>query len=142
MFFSISKSLKDNFVTSHQLGALYLNLDSGWGTVEDADTLIFYKGYADYFKLSNHLDEIITNKFPEHTGNFCCIYFNKHTKSIAIRSDKYRGFPIYVHNEEITNLLQSSNVVFSNVVIDVQQDLSIISSKFNLNVLSRNLALA
>jgi hypothetical protein len=132
MFFSISKSSKDNFISSHQLGSLYLNLDSGWSIAEDSDNLMFYKGYADYFKLSERLDEILASRVPEHTGNFCCIYFNKHTKAIAIRSDKYRGFPVYVHNEEITNLLQSHNVVFSNVVIDVHQDLSIVSSKFNL----------
>jgi hypothetical protein len=132
MFFSISKSVKDNFVSTYPLGDLFLNVDSGWHTDENSERIIFYKGYSDKFLLSDVIDQITSTIIPELTGNLCCIRFDKISKLISLRTDKYRSFPIFIHEDEITNLKVSDNKIFSNFVIDVDQKLQNTLHKFNL----------
>jgi hypothetical protein len=131
MFFSISKFSKQNFANSYPLGKLFLNTDAGWHIDENSSRIIFYKGYVDDFAISDALDEL-TCPTPTVTGNFCCIKFDKETHIISVRTDKYRSFPIFVHPDEITNLKLTDNKIFSNFVIDIDQELTVTSQKFNL----------
>ena len=50
------------------------------------------------------LDEIIGQTDPLLTGNFCVIVHNNLDDTIQIKTNRYRGFPVYDNSTEVTNL--------------------------------------
>ena len=58
---------------------------------------------------------IATNKldnFP-YAGNFCASVYNKNQGSIKIKSDQYRGFPIYVDQNVVLKLTPSKQTIWT-----------------------------
>lgn len=135
MFFSLSKEAKTNFPNQYKLGKLVLNTDNGWHTYSSGNHEVVYKGYTDIGSVILLIDDIIKQPKPVFSGNFCCAVYNTDTGSISFNTDRYRGFPIYYNNKEITNLEKLSNTVYSDNIISVNQELDVsypLKSNFNL----------
>lgn len=130
MFFSISLNTKDNFPNQYQLGKFVINSDNGWKTNTVCGKTVVYKGYADDFLLDDLLEQIIQSNEPQYTGNFCVFVYDNET--IKIKTDVYRGFPIYANNQEITNLDKISENICSDIIVTINDDLSVTKVKFDI----------
>lgn len=132
MFFSISRQQKDNFTDTQNLGDLWLHLDAGWHHASDANREIWYKGYVDDFDIHDNLRFLVQDRLPRFTGNFAIIEFDRASRKISISSDLYRSFPIFVHDDEVTNLIPSSRVIWCDNTIDIDQDLRLTEQNINV----------
>lgn len=135
MFFSLSKEVKTNFPNQYTLGELVLNTDNGWHTYSTSSHKVVYKGYTDIGSVILLIDDIIKQQQPVITGNFCCVVYNTETNDITFNTDRYRGFPIYYNNNEVTNLENLDNTVYSDNIISVNQQLELsypLKSNFDL----------
>ena len=120
MFFSVSKFPKNNFSKLYKLGPFDVYTDEGWRVTRILNQEIVYKGYANSGNLGQLLPDILNNDQPQLLGNFCAIIYNPSTKTIKIKTDRYRSFPIYIHEQsEITNLSKSTKVVWADSLINV-----------------------
>lgn len=59
------------------------------------------------------------------TGNFCVITHNEVTGEIQLRNDRYRSFPLFVGHRTFNNLIPEPKVVWTDGIIDIDQDLEI-----------------
>jgi hypothetical protein len=118
MFFSITKDILDNFPCHIDFGFEYLNLDEGWHYTKIGNVQIAYKGYLDDGRLEDHLGEIVEQDIPKFMGNFCVIV--KQNKTISIKTDIYRSFPIYYDNNQITNLTKLENSIAIDKLISIK----------------------
>jgi hypothetical protein len=132
MFFSISKSPKNNFDTYYNVGGFHIYVDQGWKLSTVGDFTVFYKGYADIGSLEILLPTIVHQQEPKLLGNFCAIVYDRNSETLKIKTDLYRSFPIYVGELEITNLEPQSYTVWSDSLVTVNEDLSIAEDKFDL----------
>ena len=133
MFFSISLTQKDNFNHCYQFDKFCIGTDAGWKHHSTNKYEILYKGYADDDKLVNLLSDIVKQQEPQLVGNFCVIAFNKTTQCIEIKTDRYRGFPIYVqNNQEITNLTPFDWTAWADSLITIDKNLSVFETKFDV----------
>jgi hypothetical protein len=129
MFFSITPLVKDNFSCHYRLGNLNVFTDYGWCFGNDATSTYVYKGYADDFDLSENIERILVQPKPQSVGNFCLIHHDSKTGQIQIKTDIWRSFPIFLHDSEITNLVKSDDVVWTDSTISVDQDFNITRDK-------------
>jgi hypothetical protein len=133
MFFSISNRREDNFTSNYNINNVWINTDAGWSFEDLESTVVIYKGYSDNFCLSQVLSEIHNSVEPFDTGNYCVFFVNKHTGTVDVKTDKYRGFPIYVNpHHTITNLVKQEYTVWTNKLISVNPDITINERKFNV----------
>lgn len=133
MFFSISLNRKENFSEFFRLGNFDVNTDAGWQIHQQGSKTAVYKGYADQGTLLSLLDQILIQTEPKLTGNFCAIVYDSNTGTVEIKTDRYRGFPIFVDaNNEVTNLTPYPQVVWSNRHVSVNYDCTVNETKFNL----------
>ena len=128
MFFSISQQTQKNFPNQYQLGQLVINTDSGWNECSVGDVTVVYKGYADDFDLSQNLNKIVLQTQPVYTGNFCVlVYLND---SLQIKTDRYRGFPVYI-GDCVTNLVPQGRTAWTDSMVTVHADLSVTENRFD-----------
>ena len=132
MFFSISKTPHYNFSHQHKLGPFVVGTDAGWTAYQHNQYTCLYKGYVDSAKIESVLTQILNQSEPELFGNFCVLAYNSVSKSIKIKSDRYRSFPIYFNSEQVSNLNKLDSTVWSDSVAEVTSDFLITQSKFNL----------
>lgn len=135
MFFSISKSVKQNFPNQYLVGDFVINTDNGWQQKITDDYAVIYKGYVDDAKLLDIIDELVNQTIPTRTGNFCAIVLKRKAHKLSIVNDLYRSFPIYYNDQEVTNLETLENVVYTDNIISITQDLVVeypLKSNFNL----------
>jgi len=133
MFFSITSEPQDNFSNFYQLGPFAISTDAGWHVLQMGHYSCVYKGYVDTATIASVMDQIIHQTKPELLGNFCALVYNSNTKNLAIKSDRYRSFPIYIQNgQEVTNLKRLARVAWTDSLIQIQQDFTIQESKFDL----------
>lgn len=133
MFFCISRESQDNFTFNHQMGAVCVSTDSGWSVKELASTVVIYKGYSDNFCLSQVLDRIHNSFEPFDTGNYCALFVHKLTDTVDVKTDRYRGFPIYVNlGHCVTNLVTQQYTVWTDSMISVNPDITINEQKFDV----------
>jgi hypothetical protein len=132
MFFHVSKTKQDNFPYNHQTNHFVISLDEGWTQVQDYQgNDIWYKGYIDDAPLQWHAVRISTENEPKHTGNFCVIKVTD--QGVTIRSDRLRGFPIwYDPDQGITNLRHIGETIWTDCLITLNNDLTLIRSYFNV----------
>jgi len=131
MFFSLTPSVRHNFAEHFQLGDINLYTDLGWDiNVSKAWTVVF-KGYADEFFLEKNLFLILDQHIPKYTGNFCVICYEHSTGKIFIKNDLWRSFPIFQHSDDITNLIKSDVVFWTDSIISLDQDFNITERKFD-----------
>lgn len=132
MFFSISKNSEFNFPNHKQLGVLVCNFDQGWQIHETDDHIFIYKGYCDDFCIGDNLELITATQSPMYPGNFCVISFSVIDLSIKIYTSLYRSFPLYyAPNASVTNLRKQPETMYTDDLIDIDQNLNITRSKFD-----------
>lgn len=132
MFFSISKHIDSNYMQHHVMGGVFVNVDSGWTFEKRKNASVLWKGYCDSFAMNEVVERVFDDTVPTLLGNFCVMIYDHSSGLIRLRSDLYRGFPIYVSDHDINNLRPSSHVVWSDSVIDIDQDLNLTENKFDL----------
>lgn len=132
MFFSITKRAKENFPNHHTLGKFVISTDNGWQTYESGPYSIVYKGYVDHTHLIWAMDEIIHQTEPKFLGNFCALVYNKISDTLKIQTDLYRSFPIYVDEQEVTNLIKYDRTMWTDSLVEVNSDLSVTETKFDV----------
>jgi hypothetical protein len=133
MFFSIASEHKSNFSNFYKLGNFCISTDAGWNQCEFSNRTVVYKGYADCAGLDTLLPAIIQQVEPGLTGNFCAIVFDHHSQSIQIKTDRYRGFPIYIESgQQVTNLTSQDITAWTDSLISIDQELNITETKFDL----------
>ena len=132
MFFSIGRNSKDNFSEHYQLGPFAVSTDAGWNQYQNNDHTCVYKGYVDTAPLNTVLDQICLQAEPELFGNFCVIVFDHVAQQLRIQTDRLRSFPIYISDREVTNLVPSSTVAWTDSLIAIGQDFEIQETKFDL----------
>lgn len=131
MFFSLTPETRHNFACHFQLGRLNLWTDRGWRVGQVGDHNVVYKGYADDFDLATGLECIIGQSQPEITGNFCVISHDLLSGDVAIKHDRWRSYPLFMHDHEITNLLPSSRVAWTDSEISCDQTFVVREQKFD-----------
>lgn len=120
MFFSITKKKQTNYTKSYKLeNSLYFNCDGGWNIIELQNKKVFYKGYVLDEKFENVIKNYILNPTPRYKGNFACIICDE--EKVTISHDIDRGFPIFLHKTQITNLFVG-NFVNTNTFIDINSN--------------------
>lgn len=131
MFFSISQTKKENFPNQHNIGNIVVNTDNGWTLHNDKSYTVLYKGYVDFGNINEILDDIIACDSPRVTGNFCAIVYYKEFKTVKIKSDLHRSFPIYVTDIEITNLVPSDKIMWTDSLVTISENFNIVEDKFD-----------
>lgn len=129
MFFSIGPRHRDNFSCHHQLGPFAISTDTGWQQHSDR---CVYKGYADSAPLTQVLDRICQQNKPELLGNFCVIVYDPDTEQLRLQTDRYRSFPIYINDREVTNLVPGSRTAWTDSLISIDHDFTVTESKFDV----------
>lgn len=118
MFFSITHHPANNFSKHWTAGPIVINTDAGWRCVETSHGIVVYKGYADSAPLEHCLDQVLSESEPSLTGNFCVIEIDTQQQLIKIKTDRWRGFPIYIDQQsEITNLEKIGITAWADSVI-------------------------
>lgn len=110
-----------------------VSTDSGWQWHETQDFCCVFKGYADDVHLEHSLLDIIMDEQSKYTGNFCVIAHEKNTGRTSIKSDLYRGFPIYVTDgKSVTNLDPAERTIWTDSVISMTDALDIEETKIDV----------
>jgi hypothetical protein len=132
MFFSVSNQCENNFTANYNVGPIWVNVDAGWSTIDVGRHLIVYKGYSDNYLLDNILDDILESNEPFDLGNYCVFVIDKKSHQIAVKTDRYRSFPIYVDSGfSVTNLQKKSYTVYTDSIITIHPDITIKEEKFD-----------
>jgi hypothetical protein len=131
MFFSLTPTVKNNFAEHFQLGSINLYTDLGWNISLFNKWTVVFKGYADAFAIEKNLSLILDQDVPKFTGNFCVICYKHTTGEIFIKNDLWRSFPIFRHGNEITNLIKSNVVFWTDTTVSLDQDFNITEKKFD-----------
>lgn len=131
MFFHIGKTSQNNFPYNHKTKNLVVSLDEGWSYIQDQHgNDIWYKGYLDRGYLHDNVLDIAVEEEPQNTGNFCVI--KVFDRGIIIRADKLRSFPLYYQQDiGLTNLNKLSETFWTDSYVMLNNDLSIIHSKYD-----------
>lgn len=128
MFFSISKTKQSNYTKSYKLdNGLFFNCDHGWNILNYQNKKIFYKGYVLHNDIENVIKHHTLSLTPRYKGNFSCIICDR--DKITITHDIDRGFPIFSHKDQITNLIKG-DLIYSNMFIDINSNLEISYNQF------------
>lgn len=132
MFFCISHKICENYTEHYHLKPFVINVDSGWQVQTVGKFTVVFKGYADGADLEHSLETIINQREPVYTGNYCVFCYNPDNKTITVHNDRYRGFPIFVGNREITNLSPTGRTVWSDGLIVINWNLSVDQIEFDI----------
>lgn len=129
MFFNISKTKLGNYPCHWELKNFVINTDQGWTHRVIGETDILYKGYADESSIDQLLEQIKDQSEPHLIGNFCAFVITNN--EIKIKSDRYRGFPIYI-GQGVNNLIPTNHVAWTDSLVTVHGDLTVTEEKFDL----------
>jgi hypothetical protein len=130
MFFHISQQPQENYPCQWQLGSFAISTDSGWKQFTVGPVQILYKGYADAGPLEALLGQVMFQSTPHLTGNFCVLVVVNDT--LTVQTDRYRGFPIYINDHSINNLIASDRTAWTDSLITVHADLVVTEHKFDM----------
>ena len=130
MFFHISKQSQENYPCQWQLGSFAISTDNGWKNMAVGPVQILYKGYADLGPLDSLLGQVMFQSIPQLSGNFCALVVVNDT--LTIQTDRYRGFPIYIGHSDINNLVPADRTAWTDSLITVSADLTVIENKFDV----------
>lgn len=129
MFFNISHHEQPNFPCHYIIKDMVISTDNGWKNKTIDGKFTLYKGYCDDAVLEELLEKIINEETPQTRGNFCVIVYNDNRLEIKTSID--RSFPIFYDKEQITNLYDIGNQIFSDGVVSIYEDLSISTEMFD-----------
>lgn len=131
MFFYIGSQAKENFSEHYQLGPFAVSTDAGWQQHRGPNHTAVYKGYTDSDHLVNVLDYVIQQSEPELFGNFCVIVYDHGTEKLRIQTDRWRSFPIYIADREVTNLVPSPTTAWTDSLVSIDRNFEISQTKFD-----------
>lgn len=131
MFFAIGSRAKENFSEHYQLGPFAVSTDAGWQQHRDSNHTAVYKGYTDSDHLVNVLDYVIQQSEPELFGNFCVIVYDHAAAQLRIQTDRWRSFPIYIADQQVTNLVPSSTTAWTDSLVRIDGNFEIRETKFD-----------
>lgn len=132
MFFNIAKQPQLNFSHFYELGPFCVSTDAGWTLASLEQYQVLYKGYVDTDSIESALEHIVHESEPLLLGNFCVLVYNAETNSLKIKSDRYRGYPIWFDCDSVTNLNKKINTVWADSLVEIKPDGSVVESKFDL----------
>jgi len=132
LFFSITSTQQTNFSHFYQLGPFVVSTDAGWQQVNTDRYSCIYKGYTDRLRLTDLLEQIVKQNEPEQSGNFCVIVYDNQQRHLQVKSDRWRGFPLYFEDGIVTNLVPRANTAWSDSLLTVQDDWTIVEDKFDV----------
>jgi hypothetical protein len=132
MFFNIAKQPQLNFSHFYELGPFCISTDAGWSLANLEQYQVLYKGYVDTDVIESVLEHIVHESEPQLLGNFCALVYNTETDSLKIRSDRYRGYPIWFDCDGVTNLDKKINTAYTDNLVEVKHDGTVVRTKFNL----------
>lgn len=132
MFFCISHKVCENYTQHHHLKPFVINVDAGWSLQKVGKFTVVFKGYADGTDLSQSLDTIVAQREPVYTGNYCVFCYDPDNKNITVHTDRYRGFPIFVGNREVTNLSPTGRTVWTDGLIVINWNLTVDQIEFDV----------
>lgn len=132
MFFNVAQQPQSNFSHFYNLGPFCVSTDAGWNTIDLGQYQVVYKGYVDTDSIESCLEQIIRDTEPKLLGNFCVLVYNSETHSLKIKSDRYRSYPIWSDSDGVTNLTKKINTAWTDSLIEIKSDGSVIESKFDL----------
>jgi len=132
MFFNIAKQPQSNFSHFWELGPFCVSTDAGWSLASLEQYQVLYKGYVDTDSIESALEHIVHESDPQLLGNFCALVYNAETNRLKIRSDRYRGYPVWFDCDGVTNLNKKINTVWADSLVEIMSDGTVVESKFNL----------
>jgi hypothetical protein len=132
MFFNIAKQPQSNFSHFYELGPFCVSTDAGWSLASLEQYQVLYKGYVDTDSIESALKHIVQESEPQLLGNFCALVYNAETNSLKIKSDRYRGYPIWFDCDGVTNLDKKINTAWTDSLIEIKPDGCVVESKFDL----------
>ena len=130
MFFHISQQSQENYPCQWQLGSFAISTDDGWSQLAIGPVQILYKGYTDLGPLDSLLGQVMFQSIPYLTGNFCALVVVNDT--LTIQTDRYRGFPIYIDEHSVNNLIATDRTAWTDSLITVHADLVVTEHKFDV----------
>lgn len=123
MFFDLSFSHKENYPNHFLLNnGLMLNTDDGWEEYTFKDTQVVIKGYANKLNLEQAAEQCAIDQIPSLKGNFCA--FVSSGPNVKILHDTCRGFPMWCHEKDITNLISGGEQIWADCVVTVDSKLN------------------
>jgi len=124
MFFELSKNSQKNFPQHFILpNNLVLNTDEGWKKIVINDYVIILKGYSNNYDLKTLASKLTTNERTSIKGNFCAFVCTD--DSVKILHDRDRGFPIWIGERSITNLIEQSEPVWEDCTLTVDSMMNV-----------------
>jgi len=124
MFFELSKSSQKKFPQHFILpNKLVLNTDEGWKKIVLNDYVIILKGYSNNYDLETLASKLTTNERTSIKGNFCAFVCTD--DSVKILHDRDRGFPIWIGERSITNLIEQSEPVWEDCTLTVDSMMNV-----------------
>ena len=136
MFFYIGRQPQENFPEHKTLGNFSVSTDPGWLQVKLGQYDIIYKGYVDSNPIEMLLDTIVQQTEPTLLGNFCAFVYDTIEKTLSIKTDLYRSFPIYFDNHGTatyaTNLVAGPNTVYTNGLLAFDQNFVVSYTEFDV----------
>jgi hypothetical protein len=130
MFFHISQQSQENYPCQWKLGSFAISTDNGWQHIAIGPVEILYKGYADSGPLESLLGQVMFQTVPHLTGSFCALVVVNNT--LTIQTDRYRGFPIYIGQSDINNLVATDRTAWTDSLVTVHADLTVTENKFDV----------
>lgn len=132
MIFYLSQAEQNEFQHNYKSKNFVVSLDKGWSQTVDANgNDVWYKGYLDQGDLGSQVLDIVEETTPTHSGNFCIIRVTDN--GINLRSDNNRIFPIWVGKDFVSNIILTSEPVWKNDVIDINNDFTVEHHYFTEN---------
>lgn len=132
MFFSIGHQVQNNFSKHYQLGSFIVSTDAGWQLHESSNYIAVYKGYVDSDYLIELIDDVAKQTEPKLFGNFCVIVYTYQDQQLRIQTDRWRSFPIYIKDNEVTNLVPGARTAWTDSLISINNDFEITETKFDV----------
>jgi hypothetical protein len=130
MFFCVDQTFDQDFPCHWALGNFCVSTDNGWSISHQPGVQVLYKGYADSAPLETLLTAIVAQTEPKLTGNFCVI---AHVDGmVQIQTDRYRGFPIYIADHGVNNLMPTPRTAWADSLVTISRDFSVNERKFDV----------
>lgn len=132
MFFSIGPQAKNNFSEHYQLGPFSVSTDAGWQQYSSPSHTAVYKGYADSDHLVNVVHHVLQQTEPRLFGNFCVIVYDHESQQLRIQTDRWRSFPIYISDGEVTNLVPGGRTAWTDSLVAIDHNFDVTETKFDV----------
>jgi len=138
MFFELSNQVKQNFTCHYTISNNFiLNTDEGWEVYEYGAIKVILKGYSNKFNNETLSQCLLSHNVPKISGNFCAFIFSD--TGVKILHDNNRGFPIWINNTSITNLIPIGEQIWADCCLTVNTTLKLKDIGIQYMIVCQNL---